>query len=211
MYNKFTSRKGVVSMRIIRNVVSLFFICVILLCCAFVVGAEETQIDWSNVDLESFNYQELDAQQWSSLGDWLQKDADLHTVFYVTTTKGDGWIGEMWSSIVYSLFMEDPVPFIQALALEDEAAQNKTISRITFEAVIYKEEFEQMMRGLVLPDAATDSERNILTNIISHAEEDGFINITNPKTGDPIGVAVLLMAVSGLGLAALLILRKRPS
>lgn len=197
-------------MKTIRNAISLFLLSVILLCCSVVVGAEETQIDWSNVDLESFNYHELEERQWLSLRDWLRKDADLHTVFYVTTTKGDGWVGEMWSSLVYSLFMEDPIPFIQALALEDEATQNRMFLSITFQAAVHKTEFEQFMCDLTLPDTASDGDRNVLMKIISHAEEKGNMNITNPKTGDPIGigVAVPLMVTSGFGTAVLLKRRK---
>ena len=202
-------------MRIMRNAISLFFVSVILLSCAVVARAEETQIDWSKVDLESFNYQELEAHQWSSLGDWLQKDADLHTVFYVTTTKGDGWVGEMWSNLVYSLFMEDPVTFIQALALEDEATQNKIISWIVFEAALDKGEFEQLMCGLVLPDTASADDKNVLLKIIAHAEEKWNMDITMPKTGDSFGFAVLyftplMIVVSGLGIAVLVKRRKLP-
>ena len=186
-------------MRKIRNAISLFLVAVILLCGAAVVSAEETQIDWPNVDLESFNYRELEFRGWQSLRDWLKTEADLHTVFYVTTTKGDGAISEMWNSLVYSLFMENPVQFIQALALEDEETQSRTISRITREADFFKGEFEQFMSGLVLPDTATEGDRNVLIKIISHAETNWNMDITNPQTGDPIGLAVLLMAVSGFG------------
>ena len=190
-------------MRKVRSIVSLFLVAMLILCGAAVVGAEETQIDWSNVDLESFDYRELEDSQWRSLRDWLKTEADLHTVFYVTTTKGDGWIGDMWSSLVYSLFMEDPVQFIQALALEGEETQSRTIFSITFEADFFKGEFEQFMSGLVLPDTATDGDRNVLIKIISHAETNWNMDITNPQTGDPIGLAVLLMAISGFGIAFL--------
>ena len=195
-------------MRSVRKVISLFLVFMIFLCCAAVVSAEEAQIDWSNVDLENFNYRELEDSQWLSLRDWLQKSEDLHTVFYVTTTKGDGWVGDLWSNLLYSLFMEDPVRFIQSLALEDETTQSRTISKIIYVAVVYKGEFEKLMRGLVLPDTATDSDRNVLMKIISHAEEKGNMNITNPKTGDSIGIAPLLLVASGLGIAVLLKRRK---
>ena len=166
-------------MRKIRNAISFILVAVILLSSAAVVGAEEAQIDWSSIDLETFNYRELSESQWRSLRDWLKAEADLHTVFYVTSTTGDGWIGSMWQSLVFSLFMLDPVPFIQALALEDEATQDKTISHIIYEADLFKEVFEVSVSRLALPDTATNDERNVLTKIISHAEEQRNMKITN--------------------------------
>lgn len=195
-------------MRKIRNAISFILIAVILLSSAAVVSAEETQIDWSSVDFETFNFRELEDSQWRSLRDWLKTDADLHTVFYVTSTAGDGWIGEMWSGLVYSLFMLDPVPFIQALALEDEVTQEKTVLRIIYEADLFKEVFGHVVSELALPDTATAGERNVLAKIISRANEKWNMNITNPHTGDSIGFAALLMAVSGLGIAVLVKRRK---
>ena len=153
--------------------------------------------------MENFNYRELEESQWRSLRDWLKTEADLHAVFYVTTTKGDGWIGEMGRSVLYSVVIEEPVQFNQALALEDEVTQSITISSITFEAAGFKGEFEQFMSGLVLPDTATDGDRNVLIKIISQAETNWNMNITNPQTGDPVGRAALLMAISGFGVAFL--------
>ena len=190
-------------MRKIRNAISFILVVVLLLGSAAVVSAEETQIDWSSVDFETFNYRELEVSQWQSLGDWLKKDADLHTVFYVTSTTGDGWIGSMWQSLVYSLFMLDPVPFIQALALEDEVTQDITVSRIIYEADLFKEVFGQVVSELVLPDTATAGERNVLAKIITRANEKWNMNITNPHTGDSVGIAALLMAASGFGAALL--------
>lgn len=200
-------------MKIIKSIISLVFIFALFLCFPVVASAETTPIDWSNVDFESFHYQNLDANQWTSLGDWLQKNADLHTVFYVTATKGDGWVAEMWCSIVYSLFMENPVPFIQALALEDEETQDLTISRITFEANVHEAEFEQLMCNLILPDTATDREQTVLMQMISRAEEKWGMTITSPKTGDFNSHAMfsfvpLLMIISGFGIVILLKLRK---
>ena len=126
----------------IRNVVSVFLAVLILICCRVTVAAENTQIDWSNIDLENYDYSDFEMEQWQSLRDWLKKDADLHTVFYVTTTKGDGYVGELWADLVYSLFMRDPVPFIQALALEDESTQNLTSSRIAYGSPHEKDEFK---------------------------------------------------------------------
>ena len=166
-------------MRKIRNAISFILIAVILLSSAAVVNAEETQIDWSSVDFETFNYRELTDSQWRSLRDWLKTEADLHTVFYVTSTTGDGWIGSMWQSLVFSLFMLDPVPFIQALALEDEVTQEKTISRTIYEADLFKEVFEVSLGRLALPDTATAGERNVLNKIISCAEEKWNTNIIN--------------------------------
>lgn len=166
-------------MRKIRNAISFILIAVILLSSAAVVNAEETQIDWANVDFETFNYRELTDSQWRSLRDWLKTEADLHTVFYVTTTTGDGWIGSMWQSLVYSLFMLDPVPFIQALALEDDVTQEKTVLHIIYEADLFKEVFEHFVSRLALPDPATAGEQNVLTKIISHAKEKRNMNITN--------------------------------
>lgn len=166
----------------IRNVVSVFLAVLILICCRVTVAAENTQIDWSKVDLENYDYSQLEIEQWGSLGDWLREEADLHTVFYVTTTKGDGWIGEMWDDIVSSLFMKKPVSFIQALALEDEAAQTLTSYRVLYWVPDDKDGFAQLMRDLLQADIFTDAEKNVVKKIIVRAEEQNINIMIHPKT-----------------------------
>ena len=66
------------------------------------------------------------------------------------------------------------------------------------------------MSKLVLPEDAGEDAMNILVQIVHHAEEARYMDITNPHTGDPIGFTVLLMVASALGIAMLLKRRNLP-
>jgi hypothetical protein len=64
------------------------------------------------------------------------------------------------------------------------------------------------MNSLALPEDAGPEAMNILVQMVSRAEEIWGLDITNPHTGDLIGIAALLMAASSLGSAVLLKRRK---
>jgi hypothetical protein len=60
------------------------------------------------------------------------------------------------------------------------------------------------------PDGNAEKGYKILSEMIAYAEETYRTEITNPKTVDPVGVAVALLALSGIG-SGLMIWRKKSS
>ena len=201
-------------MRKIRNAISLIFVAVILLYGAAVVSAEENEIDWESYDWESYDWEnfspaDLKSGEWKSMCKWLRSEADLKLVFYVST-KIDGAYAETMGIVLYGRFTSDPVGLIAALSLEEETVQTRVIRSIIYAGAYVPAQFEQLLSSLTLPENASAGAKSILVQMIRCAEEDWGMEITNPQTGDPISLAVLLMAVSGLSGAVLLKRRTLP-
>lgn len=161
-------------------------------------GADFSDVDWSTVDWST-----IDLIEWL---DWLD-EAELKTLFqmspYCDAGRSEGIASELGRR-----FRADPQGLIIALAAEDAATQTSVIDHIVDNAQYDAKEFEQLLNGLTLPEDAGQVAMNILVQMVSRAEETWGLDITNPHTGDPIGIAALLMASSGLGSALLLKRRK---
>ena len=185
----------------IRGLVSIFLAAVILLCGATVVCAEEEQTDWANYDWENYKYADLSAQEWGSACKWFRSEADVELLFDMAM-KTDGYRSEGMDGILSDRFMEDPIGLITALSLEEEKIQTHIIQSVVF-GISDRAGFVQLMNGLTLPEDAGPVAMSILVRLVNHAEESWRLDITNPHTGDPMGIAALLMAFSGLGTALL--------
>lgn len=161
-------------------------------------GADFSDVDWSTVDWNT-----IDLIEWLN---WLD-EAELKTLFqmspYCDAGRSEGIASELGRR-----FRIDPQGMILALSAEDAATQTSVIDHIVDNAQYDAKEFEQFMNGLKLPEDAGQVAMNILMQMVSRAEETWGLDITNPHTGDPIGIAALLMAASGLGSALLLKRRK---
>lgn len=192
-------------MEIGRKLISVFVVIIICLCGAMVVCAEENEVDWANYDWENYSYANLSDQEWGSACKWFRAEADLELLFDIAM-KVDGYRTESMGGIWGERFMKDPTGLIMALSLEEETVQTHVIQSIIFDA--YPAEFVPLMNGLTLPEDAGPVAMNILVQMVNYAEEARGLDITNPHTGDLIGIAALLMAASGLGSALLLKRRK---
>ena len=192
-------------MRKVRSIISIFLMAAILLCGAAAVSAEETQTDWANFDWENYKNADLSDQEWGSACKWFRAEADLELLFDMAM-KVDGYRAEGMSGVLGERFKKDPVGLIKALSLEEDTVQTLVIQSIVFDA--YPAEFEQLLNSLTLPEDAGPAAMNILVQMVQCAEETWGLDITNPHTGDPMGIAALLMVSSGLGGAVLLKRRK---
>ena len=134
--------------------------------------------------------------------EWLRAEADLDLLFNIRM-KSDGYFSEDMSGLLYERFKKDPVGVIAALSLEEETVQTHILRSIVYAGAYYPTEFTQLMNDLTLPEDAGPEAMNILVQMVKRAEETWGLDITNPHTGDPIGLAALLMAFSGLGTALL--------
>lgn len=152
-------------------------------------GADFSDVDWSTVDWNT-----IDLIEWL---DWLD-EAELKTLFqmspYCDAGRSEGLAGELGRR-----FRIDPQGMIMALTAEEETIRNSVIGDIVYNSQYDSAGFVQLLNGLTLPEDAGPEAMNILVQMVSRAEETWGLDITNPHTGDPIGIALLLMAASGLG------------
>lgn len=161
-------------------------------------GADFSDVDWSTVDWNT-----IDFFEWLS---WLD-EAELKALFQMLP-RCDGALSEGVAGELGRRFRADPQGLIMVLAAEDETIRNSVIGNIVYNSQYDRAGFVQLMNSLALPEDAGQVAMNILMQMVSRAEETWGLDITNPHTGDPIGIALLLMAASGLGSALLLKRRK---
>ena len=152
-------------------------------------GADFSDVDWSTVDWNT-----IDLIEWL---DWLD-EAELKTLFqmspYCDAGRSEGLAGELGRR-----FRIDPQGMIMALTAEEETIRNSVIGDIVYNSQYDSAGFVQLLNGLTLPEDAGPEAMNILVQMVSRAEETWGLDITNPHTGDSIGIAALLMAASGFG------------
>ena len=185
-------------MRKVRSIVSLFLAAVLILCGAVAVSATENEVDWANYDWENFSTTDVSAKEWGSMCKWLPTEADIKLLFDISM-KVDGYKSEGMGDVLFKRFRIEPVNLIMALSAEEEAVQEHVIGSIVHFGIFERAEFAQFLSDLTLPEDAGSDAVNILVQIIQCAEENWNMDITNPKTGDPVSLAVLLMAISGFG------------
>lgn len=152
-------------------------------------GADFSDVDWSTVDWNT-----IDFFEWLS---WLD-EAELKALFQMLP-RCDGALSEGVAGELGRRFYSDPQGMIMALTREDEELQMLAVHLIVYYCTYHPDEFTQFMNGLTLPEDAGPEAMNILVQMVNYAEETRGLDITNPHTGDPIGIAALLMAASGLG------------
>lgn len=161
-------------------------------------GADFSDVDWSTVDWNT-----IDLIEWLN---WLD-EAELKTLFqmspYCDAGRSEGIASELGRR-----FRIDPQGLIMALTAEDAEVQRSVIYHIIYNSQYDSAGFVQLMNGLKLPEDAGPVAMNILVQMVNRAEKTWGMDITNPHTGDPIGIAALLIAASGFGSALLLKRRK---
>ena len=176
----------------------LVFVVISLLLPGVFVSAEESDISFDEVDWSNVDWSTIDFFEWLS---WLP-EAELESLFQMVP-KADAARAEGVASELGRRFRADPQAIIVALAEQEESIQEKAIRLISYNCAYKPEEFVELMNGLTLPEDAGSEAMQILVQLVQHSEETWNLDITNPHTGDPIGLAALLMAFSGLGTALL--------
>ena len=180
----------------------------LVLSCGVSAAAAENETDWGSVDWTTYDWKNFNHTMWESLSAWLRNEADLEELLYIDTHCSHAAYLETVSVIMGERFEQDPQAMITAIAGADEEARRKHIGSI----VAFTYDVKKLTDALVnisLPGPDTDAEHAVLAEMIAYAENMYGIVITNPKTGDPAGIAAALLAASGAGMAILPNLRKK--
>lgn len=136
---------------------------------------------------------------------------DLSALFQRFAAGADGALSEGITYYMGEHFFNDPVTFIRTLAQESSEAQEKVIA--DFPHSMYYDmypggytRFPETVASITLTQTDSDAARHIL-----QCFQDAVSKYwgSNPKTGDPVGVAAALLAASGAGLAILPKTRKK--
>lgn len=169
--------------------------------------AEETAIDWENYDWAHLDLT-MDTQTWESALAWLRAEADPSLLLLIGS-QTDGMFSTDIVCILSDRFISEPEEVLYALVNEYETSSRSYHHSIISEA----DDWDKMIKALESVSlSGPDAEKGykILSEMIAYAEETYRTEITNPKTGDPVGVAVALLALSGIG-GGLMIWRKKSS
>jgi hypothetical protein len=197
-----------------KKMIIIFLILCICTCLTFPVFAEASQRsqnehDWANTDWEAFAQQDHEDNVWEALADWLKTEADMDTVLLVTTTTGDGWVGELWAGVVSHRFLQDPYEFLQALAKQDSAVIEDVATQIGYLVFFSEEDVKTFFSNLTLPKNMTAKETDALNLIVTATEESWELELAIPKTGDPVDGILAVMLSSGLVCGAMLLNKRK--
>lgn len=193
------------------------FLCIIMIFSLIICGtpnvfAEETPtqngIDYAIYDWENLNFSNIDSTTWASMRDWLLTSAKLDTVFLVARKATDYYKNDI-CSVISVRFVSSPDAVLYAMAKEGEATW-KEYSKFIIREQYDWENMAKLLESIRFSEPNAEKAYEILAFMIDYAEELYRTEITNPKTGDPVGVAVALLALSGIG-GGLMIWRKKSS
>lgn len=196
-------------MRSLSVILVIALVLTLTLAFAPCASAEETKIDWENYDWDSFQGKDLEDEEWESLADWLRTDADISRLFFVFS-HADGWVGELLDGVLADRFMADPEEVIYEIAKQNKDAWQFYVGGLVILGITDRPAFIALLESVTLSGPNAEKGYQVLAKMIASAEEEYNTEITNPKTGDPVGVAVALLALSGIG-SGLMIWKKKSS
>lgn len=192
-------------MRYLSIILFVTLILSVCFCFAPCARAEEVETDWENYDWVNFSVQGLDDSTWESMCKWFRTDAELSLLFFVAG-RTDGYFS---TDIAYSMsirFLSEPENVLYALAKENKDVWQHCSRLIVFETYEHKTMID-LLENITLSGPDAEKGYEILAYMIDYAEEEYNTDITNPKTGDPVGAAVILLALSSI-FCAFLVLKK---
>lgn len=160
-------------------------------------------IDFDNVDWSTIDWNTVSP---GSLSAWIESQENLNKLFSLY-----GKLPEYdysWYITLANRLLDDPAAFMRALALESPELQatiaNRLSSAIYYEIAPGFSEFPKAIYSTNLTKEDTAQTRQVLVLFENAVMEYWGI----PKTGDPVGVAVVLLALSGLAGAVMITKRK---
>lgn len=164
--------------------------------------------DWAQYNFAEFTSSGLDTVQRWSLQNWLFKKMNWQTAALVLKGTEDADV-QMLKGVFALLSRYDPNGFYRTFAQESETVQNSACDLVCAGWAPFREKHESFLRGQFSSDNWPEERKIMLTRLVRVAEANYGYNITNPKTGDPVGIVVALMAASGAGLAVMLPKKKK--
>ena len=197
--------------KIISFLLSVILPLSVVFCFVPCASAEETgqktatqEIDFDNVDWSTIDWNTVSP---GSLSAWIESQENLNKLFSLYGKLPE--FAYSWSITLANRLLNDPAAFMRALALESPELQatiaNRLSSAIYYEIAPGFSEFPKAIYSTNLTKEDTAQTRQVLVLFENAVMEYWGI----PKTGDPVGLAMVLLAVSGL--AGAVMIKKRKS
>lgn len=194
-------------MRHLKKYVALMLALCCLMGLASAVSADENEIDWSEFDWEKVELRYVEYDVWESMCEYFKTDAELELLFYIRG-KTDGMYSTDMDGILSDRFLSDPNAMLTALTDLDFEERQDMIHSIVWGA----DDLDEMLPFLeTVKLAGSDAEAGyeVLAEMIAYAEEAYGVDINNPKTGDPVGIVMAVMALCCVGAAGLIWRRRK--
>ena len=172
----------------------------------------DAETDWDTVDWDTYDWSRLtenDFAEWNSLENWLRNEASLEDLLYLDGHCSHAAFSESISTIVIERFLAQPEEMLRAIAAH-EGWEHFHVTSIAFGAnKEQRTELIALLESMVLDPAEDPSVGAVLSDLVATVEEMYHVQISNPGTGDSIGIFAGLMAASGLAAAALVRRRRK--
>lgn len=196
-----------------KRILSLSFALLILSCIllAVSISAQADEIDWDNVNWEHFDWELLDdSDVRKSLIAWLRNEASFEEYFSFENARRNGGCevySEGFAMITGDRFLADPQGMLYALADLGKSERSIFIRAIGYFSIDWNQ-LCTVLETVTLQGDKADEGYEVLAEMIEFMNNEFGTNISNPKTGDPVGIVMAAMAVCGISGAVMLIRRK---
>lgn len=153
--------------------------------------------------------EEWDPEALAALDAWVCAEEDLNALFAVYGSVPLTRCG--WSREVTERLFAEPVGFMRALSLEEPEKQRAIVKTVT--SFVYFglnpgiAEFPQLIGSVTLDASDTDGTKQVLTLFEDAVAE--YWSMSNPKTGDPVGIVMTAMAICSLICAFMILFNKK--
>lgn len=195
----------------LSSILILSLLCALMLAIPVSAADEDDYLmDWDSVDWDSFRFGDYfdnpDYDFFYLLDDWsnwMENEATLEKLMEVAKARPDAAYSTAYANALGTRFLQAPQAVIRALAQAD-GDHREQIARLIATSEAYPAEqvdIAKLLTELKLPADATAEEKAALNMIIGYVEQ--YNNVEIPRTGDPIGLIIGLMALSATGLAVM--------
>ena len=172
----------------------------------------DAETDWDTVDWDTYDWSRLtenDFAEWNSLKNWLKNEASLEDLLYLDAHCPHAAFSETISIIVTERFLAQPEDMLRAIAAH-EGWEHHHVTTIAFGANLeQRSQLIALLESMTLDPAEDPAVAAVLADLVATVEEMYHVQISNPGTGDSIGIFAGLMVASGLAVAALIWRRKK--
>ncbi len=167
------------------------------------------EVDWDNMDWEVFDWNKLDERFYKTwLQEWFYGEADLLSKFQMARHNQHSVQGPEYRELFARSFRWTATEMILEISRLSQEEQDAFILILTEDMPEYfeKEDIAWAFDHLKLPANASWETKNLAEKAAQAMEEKYNIEITVPKTGDPVAAVMAALVLSGCGI---MLLRKK--